>query len=108
MIRYSKKLYLTKKTEKRLGQIKLKLFTGAGMVGVFFILLSKNEEDVFDIVPAGMFKQKSFRKMAHMIIGIGESRRACNELVRKMIAEHYEVTGSYTELRKDIEDRVIG
>ena len=108
MIRFSKKLYLTKTTEKKLWSIKLKLYTGAGMAGVCFILLSENNEDVFDIVPAYMFKQRRFRRLDHTVVGIGENMRACRSLISEIVLEHYDVTGSFLELRKDIEERVIG
>ncbi|MCR4656145.1 MAG: hypothetical protein K5770_07960 [Lachnospiraceae bacterium] len=108
MINYVDRLYLTEKTKKELSTIKMKLFTGAGMAGVYFILLSDNKEDVFDIVPAAMFKEKRFRKRPHTVIGIAESRRAVLKLVKEIVEEHYSVTGSYFELRKDIEERIIG
>ena len=108
MIKYSDRLYLTENTRKNLATIKLKLFTGAGMVGIHFILLSANKEEVFDIVPAVMFKQRSFRKLPHIVIGIAESRRAAYKLVQEIIEEHLAATGSYFELRKDMEERIVG
>ncbi len=108
MIRYAERLYLTKRTEKELSKIKLKLFTGAGMAGVHLILLSENSEEVFDIVHAAMFKQKRYRKRLHTVIGIAESRRAAFKLIEGIIEDHLSVTGSYLGLRKDIEERVIG
>ncbi len=108
MVSYVDRLYLTEKTKKELPDIKMKLFTGAGMAGVYFILLSDNKEDVFDIVHAAMFKEKRFRKRHHTVIGIAESRRAVLKLVKEIVEEHYSVTGSYFELRKDIEERIIG
>ncbi len=78
------------------------------MIGICFILLSENGVDVFDIVPAEMFKQRRFRRLDHTIIGIAESRRAAFSLVKDIIMEHFEVTGSYFELRKDIEERILG
>ena len=107
MIRYSKKLYLTNQTKKDIIEIKLKLYTGAGMLGVMVIELAKNPEDVLDIVPAAMFKQKRFRKQKHIIIGIAESPRASQKLVEEILADHVKATGSYLDFRKDIEERVI-
>ena len=108
MVSYVDRLYLTEETKKELSTIKMKLFTGAGMVGVYFILLSANKDEVFDIVPAAMFKQKKFRKMPHTVIGIAESWRAVLKLVKEIVEEHYSVTGSYFDLRKDIEERIVG
>ncbi len=108
MIRYSDNLYLTEYTKKKLSEIRIRLFTGAGMAGIWFILLSENGEDVFDIVPAFMFKQKYYRKLDHTIIGIAESSEAAFDLVQDIVEEHFRVTGTYMELRRDIEERVLG
>ncbi|HAV00078.1 MAG: hypothetical protein IJR19_02445 [Lachnospiraceae bacterium] len=108
MIRYSENLYLTEYTKKKLSEIRIRLFTGAGMAGIWFILLSENGEDVFDIVPAFMFKQKCYRRHDHTVIGIAESIEAAFDLVQDIIEEHFRVTGTYMELRKDIEERVLG
>ncbi|MBQ7562647.1 MAG: hypothetical protein IJT16_01505 [Lachnospiraceae bacterium] len=108
MIHYCKKLYLTNQTKKDIIPIKLKLYTGAGMLGIYVIMLSKNPEDVLDIVPAAMFKQKRFRKERHVVLGIAESWRACGKLVEEMLREHYDVTGSYLDFRRDLEERVVG
>ncbi|MCR5791273.1 MAG: hypothetical protein K6G83_15425 [Lachnospiraceae bacterium] len=108
MVRYCDPLYLTEHTKKNLEKIKRKLFTGAGMTGVYFILLSRNEQDVFDIVPAAMFKQRRFRRLDHIVIGIAESMRASEGLVQEIIEEHVRITGSYLALRRDIEERIVG
>ncbi|MCR5109169.1 MAG: hypothetical protein K6B28_13525 [Lachnospiraceae bacterium] len=108
MIRFCKKLFLTEKTERDLEKIRQKLYTGAGMTGIIFIELASNKKDVFDLIPAAMFKQKSFRSRDHFIIGIAENRRKCNDLVKDIVLEHFEATGSYENLRKDIEDRIVG
>ena len=78
------------------------------MPGVTVILLAENPEDVLDIVPASMFQQKLFRKQKHIVIGIAENRFACEELVGEMLEEHYAVTGSYLDFRRDLEERVVG
>ena len=108
MIRYCENLYLTEYTRKKLSEIRIRLFTGVGMTGICFILLSENGEDVFDIVPAFMFKQKSYRRLDHIIIGIAESEKAAFGLVKDIIEEHYRVTGTYMGLRRDIEQRIVG
>ena len=108
MIRYCENLYLTDYTRKKLSEIRIRLFTGAGMTGICFILLSENGEDVFDIVPAFMFKQRSYRRLDHIIIGIAESEEAAFDLVKDIIEEHYRVTGTYMGLRRDIEERIVG
>ncbi len=99
MITYHPRLYLTEKTEKKIDTIKWKLAAGAGMVQVHLITLAENEADVFDIYPAALFKQHYFRKRDYTVIGIAESKEAAMQLVRQMIEECLEQSGSYEQLR---------
>lgn len=106
MIRYAERLFLTEKTKKDIDKIKFKLLTGRGMVGVTFIELSSNEKDVFDLIPAAMFKQKNFRKRKHFIIGVAESPGECYALVRDIVMELYEKNGSVKNLRQEVKMRL--
>ena len=101
MIRYIDDLYLTPKTKKDLIKIKARLKLGTGMVGLYFILLSGNSQDVFDIVPAPVFKQRRFRHMDHTVIGIAESEPKAYGIVEQIVLEHYQRTGRYTGLKDD-------
>ena len=98
MVNYYKKLYLTKKTEKKIEKIKWKLAAGAGMVNVHLIALSENENDVFDIYPAYLFKQRYFRKRNYTIVGVAENKRAAMQLVQRMIEECCTRSGSYEHI----------
>lgn len=99
MLRYYKTLYLTGKTEKKIEKIKWKLAAGAGMVGVHLITLSANENDVFDIYPAFLFKQRYFRKRDYVIVGVAENKKAAMLLVQKIVGEIFIKTGSYEHIR---------
>lgn len=101
MIRYIDNLYLTDKTDKKLSGIKRKLRLGIGMPGMFVIMLSENDSDVFDIVPCSMFKIRKYRHMDHTIVGIAENRRSSYEIVERIITEHFNKTGRYTGLKDD-------
>jgi hypothetical protein len=101
MITYINDLFLTEKTGKELHSIKRRLRLGTGMTGLYFIMLSDNPNDVFDIVPAPAFKQRSFRHRDHIIIGITESMRKAYSVVETIVLEHYGRTGKYTELKDD-------
>lgn len=99
MIRYIKDLCLTDKTEKNLIKIKTKLKLGAGMTGLYVIKLAGNENDVFDIVPAQMFKIRKYRHMDHTVIGFAESRNKAYEIVGQVVNEYFEHSGQYDGLR---------
>ncbi|MCR5420961.1 MAG: hypothetical protein K6E98_08145 [Lachnospiraceae bacterium] len=101
MIRYINDLFLTENTQKNLEKIKRKLRLGTGMSGLYFILLSSNEKDVFDIVPAPVFKQRRFRHRDHIVVGISESMDEVYNMVGSIVSDHYLRTGSYTGLKKD-------
>ena len=101
MIHYIDKLYLTEKTDKDISKIKRKLRLGIGTVSLYVIMLSKNSTDVFEIVPAQMFKLRKYRHMDHTVIGIAESRKKAYEIVTQLINEHFMRTGQYTGLRED-------
>ena len=99
MIRYVDDLYLTENTKKNLSKIKRKLRLGAGILSLYVIMMSESVEDVFDIVPAQMFKIRKYRHMDHTVIGLAESEREAYGMIEKLIAAHYERTGQYTGLK---------
>ena len=107
MIKYIDNLFLTEKTGKELTGIKRKLRLGTGMTGLYFIMLSENPNDVFDIVPAPVFKQRAFRHRDHTIVGITESMRKAYSVVEDIVLEHYAVTGEYTGLKDDFVKRYV-
>jgi hypothetical protein len=107
MITYIDNLFLTGKTDKKLSKIKRRLRLGAGMTGLYFIMLSENPNDVFDIVPAPVFKQRSFRHRDHTIVGITESMSEAYSVVGDIVLEHYERTGKYTGLKDDFVSHYI-
>ncbi len=69
------------------------------MVQVHLITLAQNEADVFDIYPAALFKQYDFRRRDYVVVGIAESKEAAMQLVRQMIEDCAERSGSYEQLR---------
>ena len=71
------------------------------MIGLYVIMMSDSEYDVFDIVPSQMFKVRKYRHMDHTVIGLAESRRKACRIVEQLISEHFERTGQYTDLKAD-------
>lgn len=102
MIKYSRNLYLTKQTEKKIDKIKWKLAAGAGMVGLQIITLAENETDLFDIYPVALFKQRYFRKRDYMIIGVAENKKAAVRLVERIITDCAKRSGTYENIRSAV------
>ena len=100
MIRYHKNLYLTDNTEKNLSKIKRKLKFGAGMAGLYVIMLSENPCDMFEIMHASMFKIRRIRHADHLVIGLAESRRKAYGIVEDIVTGHYLKTGGYSGIRE--------
>ena len=87
MVRFVDRPYMTEKVIPKISGIKWKMACGIGMVGYHFITLSDNENDIFDIYPAAVFKQKSFRKSDRIIIGVADSIDSARLLTGSMIKE---------------------
>ena len=85
MVRFVDKPYTSKSVEGKLSTVKWKMMCGIGMVKLHFITLSDNSNDLFDIYPAAIFKQKRFRKSDRVIIGVADSYKSATALVETMI-----------------------
>ena len=107
MIKYIKNLYLTSDTQKDVDSIINKLNAGIDMFGLQVIMLAANDKDCFDIVPARMFKSKRFCELDHVVIGFAESKNKAYGLVEEIVMKHFQLTGHYTDLRKDFEKMMI-
>ncbi len=99
MIRYLDPLFTTAKTEAKVEKVKEKIRTGAGMIGICLITIASNQKDVFDIIPAPMMKQPSFRKRDLYVVGIAQDKDAAFELVGRIYQEYHQVYSTYTGIR---------
>ncbi|MCR4806455.1 MAG: hypothetical protein K5857_02155 [Lachnospiraceae bacterium] len=102
MLKYIDDLYLTDVTERDLNKIKRKLRLGAGMAGLYVIMLSEGP-DMFEIMHASMFKIRRIRHKDHVVIGLAESRRKAYRLVERIICDHYTKTGGYSGIKASFE-----
>ena len=106
-MRFIDNLYVTDKTEHKIKSIKRKLKLGIGMVSVNVITIASNDSDVFDIIPAAMFKSYKLRHSDLLVIGFAESKKAALSLVERIIKEHFELTGTYMNLRRDFLEMMV-
>lgn len=87
MVRFVDKPYVSDGIRPRLSSIKWKMLCGIGMVGLHFVTLSDNENDLFDIYPAAVFKQKSIRKSDRVILGVADSYENATAMIEEMVRE---------------------
>ena len=106
MIRYLDPLYVTKNTEEKIKKLKFSLRTGAGMTGLYLITIASGENDVFDILPVMLFKQRPFRHRDHDVIGVAEDEQAAFKLVKRIHEEYYAAFQTYTGIRAELLKRL--
>lgn len=99
MVRFVDEPYLSDKVKPKLSSIKWKLICGIGMTNVHFIMLADNKKDLFDIVPAAVFKQKSMRRSRRVILGVADDRKSAAGLVEQMISECLRERGDLSDVR---------
>ena len=104
MVRFVDRPYVTRAVKPKLSSIKWKMLCGIGMTNVRFITLADNANDLFEIYPAAVFKQKSMRKSDRVIIGVADSADSAKELVAGMIGECIGKCGDYSRIRGYYED----
>ena len=100
MVRFCKNPYISDGLEGKMGRIKWKVAAGIGLTGVYFISLSSNSNDVFDIYSGVMLKLRQMRKSDMVIIGIAHNAEDANMLVAKMIEDCVSNTGSIENMRR--------
>ena len=102
MIRYLKPLFTTEKTADKTDVLKRSFREGAGAFGYFLITIASNEQDVFDIIPIPLLKQRSFRHRDYDVIGLAESKEAAYTLVANIFAQYHAQYSSYDGIRKKL------
>ena len=100
MIYYIDNLFLDEEVKRKIKTIKWKLKHGCGMVNIHVLLLAENGQDVIDIVPAPIFKQRAYRKENHTVIGIAGNYDSAISLVSDIYNYHYEEFGNYSGMRE--------
>ncbi len=90
---------MTAKAGPKISTIKWKMACGIGMAGYHFITLSDNGNDLFDIYPAAVFKQKHFRRSDRVILGVADSMRSARRLISDMVMECLDNSGDINNIR---------
>lgn len=99
MVRFVDEPFVSDAVKHKLSVIKWKMLCGIGMTRVHFITLSENKNDIFDIYPGAVFKQKVFRKRDLCILGVAAGGDDAKELARVMVNRCLDSCGDLSDIR---------
>lgn len=90
----------------KIEKIKWKIRHNAGLVNIYVITLASNPKNLLDIIPSQELMQKAYPKKKLYVIGLACGYEASLELVRQIVDEVYQNTGtfdivSYLNVKKD-------
>lgn len=87
-------LYVSKSIGGRAGRIKWRIDHNAGTLRVYLIAFASNPDNLLEIIPAWNLKQKAYPKRGLKIIGMAKGYDEALELVRDIIDDTYQSTGT--------------
>ncbi|OYO51279.1 hypothetical protein C8E03_10137 [Lachnotalea glycerini] len=88
-------LYVGETARKRKHEIVWKVKHKAGMLGVYLISLSSNQENLLDIIDSSMLIQPYYEKEDIFIVGIACGYDEALELTTRIIETLYKKTGDF-------------
>lgn len=94
-MRWYHKLYIGETAREKRDEIVWKVKHKAGMLGVYLITLSSNDENLLDIINSSMFLQPFYKEEEIFIVGIACGYDEAVELAAKIIDEIYQETGDF-------------
>ena len=90
---WHKKLFLGSEAAKKKAKIISNLENHKISFGVYVIILSVNQKDIFDILPSHMLFKENYKDCE--IVGISVTKDEAYEVCAKIINEVYDKTGTY-------------
>ncbi len=106
MVRFVDTPYVCEAVKPKMSAIKWKMLCGIGMTRLCFITLADNKNDLFDIYPAPVFKQKAMRRGDRVIIGVASNTDSAQELIMRMINDCLEAKGNLSDVRGYYEEYI--
>ncbi|MBR2401287.1 MAG: hypothetical protein IKB01_00770 [Lachnospiraceae bacterium] len=99
-------LYVGESIRHKTEKIKWKIRHNAGQIGIYVIAIASNPQNLLDIIPAQELMQRGYPKKELYIIGLAHGMKEAHEVVRQIIDEVYQNTGSfeiipYLQAKKD-------
>jgi hypothetical protein len=93
-MKWYRDLYVGDSITEKTNRIKWKINHNAGTVNVYVIAFAANRQNLLDIIPAWALMQKHYPKKDLKVIGLAGGYKEALELVRRIIDEAYQETGS--------------
>ena len=94
-MRWAPNIYTTENTAAKKRGIMKKAMRGQSLAGIYFVSLSSNGKDLFDVFNASQLLQDAYVWKDPYIVGIAEDRGAAFELVRVIVDDIYRKTGGF-------------
>lgn len=76
-------------------EIKAKINAGDFLPGVYLLTLSDHPQNILEIIPAVLLKQKLVVHLCPLVIGVAYGKEEAMELVCGIVEEVYRKTGSF-------------
>lgn len=87
-------LYIGESITKKADRIKWKINHNAGTINIYVIAFASNKDNLLDMIPAHELMQKAYPKKDIHIIGLAKGYDEGIELIRTIIDETYQATGT--------------
>lgn len=98
-------LYVGPEAEKKKNKIIWKLKCNAGMLNIYLVTFASNGQDLFDILPTTLLKQKAFRRNLPPIVGIAVGYEEAVDLVIGIVEETLQATGG-ADVKQYLKDKI--
>jgi hypothetical protein len=87
-------LYVGESIAGKTNKIKWKIRHNAGMVSVYVIAFASNRDNLMDIIPSWELMQKAYPRKEIKVIGLAKGYAEALEVVRRIVDETYQNTGT--------------
>lgn len=93
MIIWSRKLYVDESIKKRLRRTKRLLEQNKGDIFTYCIVLSENENNLFDILSGLELRFSYYKNRENVVVGLAHDKESAVSLVAGIVEEIYGQTG---------------
>ena len=93
-MKWYRNLYAGDSVAGKIDRIKWKIKHNAGMISVYVIAFPSNQSNLLDIIPTRDLMQKAYPQKNMTIIGLAKGYREALELVRRIVDDTYQNTGT--------------
>ena len=105
-MKWYENLYVGESIQHKKEKIKWKIRHNAGQIQIYVIAIASNPQNLLDIIPAQELMQKGYPTKEMYIIGLAQGMKEAQLVVKQIIDEVYQETGSfqilpYLQAKKD-------